>query len=222
MSGLRVITNYDCNLFCSFCYQKDHNKRIGIDTLKKILDGVSNRQYEYVTVMGGESTIHPDIEEILKLLNRYYCREKISLTTNGSASIIKYLDCMGHVGGITLSLNDQIPFSETIKMADAIDSLDICKVRINCALVDDEMVKYATQLAWRYRVTFCEDIRNDIDSNIAESIIKKFRMNRRNNYTYCDNNERIFLFKHNYDQDEDIILPSGKVTKDFNDVIDGK
>ena len=56
--GLRIITNLHCNYKCKFCYQKSKRREI-LDTISLLLslDEYKEKQFEYCTIMGGESTL---------------------------------------------------------------------------------------------------------------------------------------------------------------------
>jgi pyruvate-formate lyase-activating enzyme len=83
-----AIVNY-CNLKCPYCFADDmiHEKTqaITIEDFRKILDFVSRSTENYIGIIGGEPTLHPNFKEILKEVNTY-CKEVdtgATLFTNG-------------------------------------------------------------------------------------------------------------------------------------------
>ncbi|MCB0413103.1 MAG: radical SAM protein [Bdellovibrionales bacterium] len=83
---LLIITNLFCNHKCSYCIQQKssldvrmNGKKIDVPAVLKFLE--QNRiNPRSVKVMGGESTLHPQFEELMDGLLRLY--KKIVLTTN--------------------------------------------------------------------------------------------------------------------------------------------
>jgi hypothetical protein len=82
LKGLRMITNLHCNYRCKFCYQQNKSKKI-LDQMQLIdqLFPVSPKHFDYCTVMGGESTLLPNLWEYVKI-GSFYSKET-RLTTNG-------------------------------------------------------------------------------------------------------------------------------------------
>lgn len=89
---------YDCNLKCRSCgrqcEQAPSKERISVQQVEKFLEEsrAQNRQYVGFRVMGGEPTMHPDLDRILQLLLEY---RKVSpatvvrLETNGFGKGVK-------------------------------------------------------------------------------------------------------------------------------------
>ena len=90
-----AIVNY-CNLKCKYCFADDmiheDTQSISIDDYRKILSFLARTPKNHVGIIGGEPTLHPHFEEILKETNKY-CREvntDATLFTNG-IELEKYL-----------------------------------------------------------------------------------------------------------------------------------
>lgn len=66
------ITGY-CPFACEYCYQDstEKGKHASLEVIKKIIDILSATHVFEVAIGGGEPTLHPDFEEVLK-----YCYEK--------------------------------------------------------------------------------------------------------------------------------------------------
>lgn len=76
-----------CNLKCKYCYV-DFNKPIDIENIDykktiEMLDELKEMGTLFITITGGEPTLHPNFKDILKhaLKNKFYVR----VLTNGSA-----------------------------------------------------------------------------------------------------------------------------------------
>ncbi len=69
---IRILTNYNCNLGCKYCFEQHlwHNKEmLTVDELKQILDFVGPGQE--IQILGGEPTQHPHFLELTKVLEAY-------------------------------------------------------------------------------------------------------------------------------------------------------
>lgn len=77
-----VITN-NCNLNCSYCFTRNKinnvNDFISIEELYNILKFLNNEKN--IGLIGGEPTLHPDFENIVKILAEQ--NKNILLFTNG-------------------------------------------------------------------------------------------------------------------------------------------
>lgn len=72
-----------CNLACLFCYYK-HNDMESVkpwDYVKAEIDGARDRGNEFITVTGGEPTMHPDIFKLVEYSNSLGM--PVEIITNG-------------------------------------------------------------------------------------------------------------------------------------------
>ena len=104
-----AIINF-CNLRCQYCFADDmiqeNSKTMSLDDYRKVLDFVARTPMNHVGIIGGEPTLHPDFEDILKETNRY-CRElntDATLFTNGT-ELEKYMPLIGDRIGILININ---------------------------------------------------------------------------------------------------------------------
>lgn len=100
---IEIDITWECDINCincdRSCRKAPTNKRMTVDQINKFInEAISNKmKFEWIYVSGGESTLHPDLIEILNLLleykNKYSKATKIQLYTNGfstqSNSILK-------------------------------------------------------------------------------------------------------------------------------------
>lgn len=73
-NSLRIITNFNCNQKCKFCYQKRWDKNyISVSDIENKLKklNMNHETFNNITVMGGEPTLNPNLTDIL-----YYLRKK--------------------------------------------------------------------------------------------------------------------------------------------------
>ena len=104
-----AIVNY-CNLKCPYCFADDminqKNKAMTLDDYRFVLDFLSRTPKNYVGIIGGEPTLHPDFKEILKETNKY-CREVdtgATIFTNG-IELDKHLPFIGDRIGLLINCN---------------------------------------------------------------------------------------------------------------------
>lgn len=104
-----AIVNY-CNLKCPYCFADDmcqeKAKTITIEDYCKILEFVSKSPKNYIGIIGGEPTLHPQFQEILKETNRY-CKEVdtgATLFTNG-INLEPFLPYIGDRIGLLINCN---------------------------------------------------------------------------------------------------------------------
>lgn len=104
-----AIVNY-CNLKCPYCFADDmihqKNKAMTIEDYQRVLEFISRTPKNYVGIIGGEPTLHPDFIEILKETNKY-CKEVdtgATLFTNG-IELEQYLPYIGERIGLLINCN---------------------------------------------------------------------------------------------------------------------
>ena len=212
INGLRIITNYTCNKRCSFCYQKSYEGVINqyklIDNLLRI--SMQDHKFKHITIMGGECTLlGEDLFYFISAIKIIFPDVPISITSNGSADWTVYKRIINMNCSITISYNNEL---DLIKFCDI-------PIRINLYGSTDNM-DIVAKLAKHYPVTICEDIRCIDKPPLDIHGIECEEFERVNNYTFKRKN--VYYVKHNYDQDNIIITPTGLITTDFQDVVNGK
>jgi len=104
-----AIINY-CNLQCPYCFADDmiheKSKAITLDDFRKILEWVARTPENHIGLIGGEPTLHPEFENILKECNKFCkeCNTSATLFTNG-INLDKFLPYIGERFGILWNLN---------------------------------------------------------------------------------------------------------------------
>ena len=100
------ITNL-CNLNCIHCYQGEISK-INHMTLKQIehvIDKVIECKPLYIVLSGGEPFLHPNIDEILKLLGEKYKNDIFFIATNGTVISKKHADLIEKYTNIHIQIS---------------------------------------------------------------------------------------------------------------------
>lgn len=104
-----AIVNF-CNLKCKYCFADDmiheESKTMTLDDFRMILSFAARTPKNHVGIIGGEPTLHPQFDEILKEVNRY-CREintDATLFTNG-IELEKFMPYIGDRIGLLINCN---------------------------------------------------------------------------------------------------------------------
>jgi len=100
-----LVINTECNRSCSYCFEgqirEEKKENMSLDTIFQVLEFSNNPVY---TIMGGEPTLHPELLQILDLVNTVntgFNPSLITLLTNGlgnielSKEIAKKIKCTG-------------------------------------------------------------------------------------------------------------------------------
>ncbi len=105
----------DCDLRCLHCYGSYGivKKKLSINYLKKLFLYLKNQNIIYVTISGGEPTLHPDFKNIINYLDNIelpYC-----LTTNGlfSNQLVNKIVESKMLLSVKVSLDGITPLSHT-------------------------------------------------------------------------------------------------------------
>ncbi len=113
-----AIVNY-CNLKCKYCFADDmiqeKTTTISLEDYGKILEFISRTANNHIGIIGGEPTLHPHFDNILKETNKY-CREcdtDSTLFTNG-IELEKFLPYIGDRIGLLINCNS--PEYQTVEL----------------------------------------------------------------------------------------------------------
>lgn len=107
---ISLVVNSKCNQKCEYCFAydtlHDNDKFMSLKTCEKILDFQSKAKYfilkDTVGIIGGEPTLHPQFEEILKLFDEYSKRYSFNtiLFTNGTHLLDHKIPDRMNLGGL--------------------------------------------------------------------------------------------------------------------------
>lgn len=77
-----LILTYDCNKSCSYCFQKEINKKryLGINNFLQFMNWCMQNKLYNLRLCGGEPTLHPNFKSIVKILTKF--QFKITLLSN--------------------------------------------------------------------------------------------------------------------------------------------
>lgn len=104
-----AIVNY-CNLKCKYCFADDMIQEktvtISLEDYGRVLEFMARTPNNHIGIIGGEPTLHPHFDGILKETNRY-CREcntDSTLFTNG-IELERFLPYIGDRTGLLINCN---------------------------------------------------------------------------------------------------------------------
>lgn len=108
MAGILVELTNQCNLSCKHCFDKRHDAGgyLSIHTLETILHQAKQHGFDYLSLTGGEPTLHPEFQKILSMATR--AGYKVGFVTNGwnFVSIYKQMqDVLAKTSVINFSLD---------------------------------------------------------------------------------------------------------------------
>ena len=136
-----AITNI-CNLKCEYCFAEDMihepSSSISLEDFDKILEFTSRTSNNYIGIIGGEPTLHPHFDEIIKRVN-LYCRENntnATLFSNG-IELKKYIPLLSERIGLLINCNspDKMSteqYSKLISTLDEMYELSMFDTRVTC------------------------------------------------------------------------------------------
>ena len=87
---LRVSLTDKCNLRCTYCMPEEgvdwisKAKHLTIEELSRVITILCNEGIEEVRLTGGEPLLHPDVVEIVKMINLIPTKPEVSMTTNAT------------------------------------------------------------------------------------------------------------------------------------------
>lgn len=186
--GLRIITNLHCNNNCNFCYQVDKSKNVlNLNNLIVSLHGYPYKHFEYCTIMGGESTLLPNLEEYIKIGSIF--SKQTRLTTNGKLltpeKVVQYKQC--GLNGINISIAVLNP--SKYKQVHGTD----CDVDDLIYLVDCGTIDY------RINIPLCkENMENDCKE--LKKMLDLFVREGHVNVTMCEDIKSSYSLYENFDK----------------------
>jgi MoaA/NifB/PqqE/SkfB family radical SAM enzyme len=108
MPGILVELTNHCNLSCKHCFDKRHDAGgyLNIQTLETILNNAEQHGFDYLSLTGGEPTLHPEFQKILSMaMSAGY---QVGFVTNGWNFVDIYAqmpDLLSKTSGINFSLD---------------------------------------------------------------------------------------------------------------------
>lgn len=221
----RVITNLACNMQpnCEFCYQPNKDARYKLD-INKMEDTMKRcgRKLNRATIMGGESTLLPDLSNYIAKVKEYV-EDDICLVTNGillnEEKIKEYAEA-----GLT---EFAISISSIEMYYERREQLFLCKkyvpnTRINIPKsyesVGDKLVNMLKViLTDGFYVVVCEDLMGRYGEYTFEEDLpaKKIKDDGHNFFDFTWNGHQFGLFANydGYDETDVIISPMGNFVK---------
>lgn len=146
-----------CNFFCPFCYKNAKKDGTFIsDKVIKDIDSIINGKVHYITLSGGEPTIHPHYMKYIDIFSEY---ADVSMITNGSLVYehdISILRKLKHIQFSIYGCNDE-EYKRTTGCADGFtklcksvevaknNNIDIALALTLCELTVDRMEEFVNK-----------------------------------------------------------------------------
>lgn len=157
------ITNI-CNLKCSFCPDTKRKKEfMSVENFETVIKKICNYTKLVCLHVKGEPLLHPELEEILKIIDKYNL--KVNITTNGTL-IKQNTDIIRHSKGIR-----QINFSiHSITQNEKLNKDYLQDIFNSVELINDVIVSYRL---WNISNLY----ENEINSEILKCIEDYYNIN---------------------------------------------
>jgi MoaA/NifB/PqqE/SkfB family radical SAM enzyme len=137
-----LIVTRKCNLSCGYCFEYDKvSPPVPLDTLKERVDHIARLDAVFITLTGGESLLHPEVDQVVAHARK---RGLVPfLNTNGYLLTREWIDRLNQAGlyGMQISIDNVNPNSVTKKsLKTLLPKLKLLakyahfRVRINCVL----------------------------------------------------------------------------------------
>lgn len=192
MIGLRIILTNKCSRSCSFCYQSNFTDTISNESLIHNLNKLKYNKYEYITVMGGEIFELDNVMWYINKIKQFFPRTKKSIITRGD---LEFYD------NIMRAKRKGFKITTSNVIRDFSDRVNIYYDGKNLNVPDTDIP-----------VTLCGDLRGaSVEAPIGFDCVSDGH--------YTNGNIHFFNHENDYGNDEDIILPNGKITNSFKDVL---
>ena len=222
---LRVsITDY-CNLKCFFCsnegmaLEQKNISHMDIDNFRYLLEILSKNGLRQISVTGGEPTLHPQVKEILKIINNSKIKEKF-FHTNGtnleeplkSGELDKFTKIAVSIPALDYKIWNKInqgtqeQFNSLIKNLELLNKrglsnkVEIKHVPLKGLNDSDELLKKTLDLCVRYRFKFKFLNFEPIKDNQEDFVIHVDKLSERLERLGCkrSDNNKIFRGQQDY------------------------
>ena len=101
MKEVKIELTEHCNRWCKHCSSKGKNtdyKSLDIDTVKRIIDEVKELDIKSVVLTGGEATLYPKLDEVIKYANNNELDIKLYSMCDPTLENIQYLGYLNTIG----------------------------------------------------------------------------------------------------------------------------
>ena len=101
MKEVKIELTEHCNRWCKHCSSKAKNtdyKSLDIDTVKRIIDEVKELDIKSVVLTGGEATLYPKLDEVIKYANNNELDIKLYSMCDPTLENIQYLGYLNTIG----------------------------------------------------------------------------------------------------------------------------
>src|SRR6202047_2806195 len=119
---VHIIPNRRCNLACTYCNEfDDFSKPVPLDEMKRRLDTLAGMGTSIITISGGETLMHAEIDEIIRHIRR---RGMIAgMITNGFLLDRKKIESLNDAGleHLQISIDNTVPDEVSLKSLKTLD-----------------------------------------------------------------------------------------------------
>lgn len=199
-NNLRIMTNLSCDQRCRFCYQQNYATRyVNFSTILTELEKYmvpSSKLYEVfesVTILGGEPTLHPKIDQIVDWFKNDQQMPIVRMNTNGkrllrgdtALDVCRNLDVLCFDVGLgqteaSVNSEDFKTTAEKVELARGLlDTYEHLSVKFNHVFYEENKKVLGYYFKWflallkkshldmsRVMVNVCEDVNSDTDINV--------------------------------------------------------
>lgn len=219
--SIQILTNLNCNLNCSYCYEHKTDKVNDIESIKKFIDfrykdgkmDTTPDRLVIIEIIGGESFLYPELlDEIFEYANKVhtkykcYCKPIFSISTNATLLNNK------NVQGLCIKWKNQLDIGVSIDGTKEIH--DKCRIDINGNPTYDRAIAGLNWLIDKLKMnpnhlgvkaTYC----HDTIENYAEGVINLIKLG----FTQIGAN---VVFEEIWDKEKDSLV----IVNQMYDVID--
>ena len=159
------ITDY-CNLHCKGCVVLDYNQSGEVTnekyTLDNVIDVISNLKkfnlkLEELKILGGEPTLHTDLNQIIDYIKSTNTVEKLTLVTNGLNFTQEVVECLTKLDRIIISIYPMSKSIESVFSKSKLGDMLSSKVHIDYLYQEyfflygykQDGLEYNTELNWK-------------------------------------------------------------------------
>jgi MoaA/NifB/PqqE/SkfB family radical SAM enzyme len=111
-----------CNLSCTYCNEyDDFSKPVPLEAMKSRIDHLARLKTAIVTMSGGEPLLHPDLDEIIRLIRRHSMIA--GMITNGYLLTADRIQKLNHAGldHLQISIDNIMPDDVSKKSLKVLD-----------------------------------------------------------------------------------------------------
>lgn len=143
LSSAYIHVTDNCNLHCVGCYsfkeQRNEKKNLPTDKIKSIAKKLVDVGVKNIVISGGEPFLREDLCEILQYIKETLNVKPLSIISNGTMPLEKYLKCLPYLDKISISIDGYNKDTQFIRdpgiMPKVLDTINNLKGKIELELI---------------------------------------------------------------------------------------